>query len=98
MSLRLSEEDKLLEEQIFTEMNEDLHEYKVLEESGQLLKPIKKDIIKKRAIARMSFILAKASNDPDYQKYREHIMRARPYKQKILTKYGSKAKSKVRIK
>ncbi len=98
MSLRLSEEDKLLEEQIFTEMNEDLHEYKVLEESGQLLKPIKKDIIKKRAIARMAFVMAKAASDPDYQKYRELIMKARPYKQKILTKYSSKAKAKVRIK
>jgi hypothetical protein len=98
MSLRLSEEDKDSEEQIFTEMAEDLHEYQVLEEQGQLLKPIKKDIIKKRAIARMSFVMAKAASDPDYMKYRDLIMRARPYKQKILTKYAPKAKSKVRIK
>lgn len=98
MSLRLSEEDKASEEQIFTEMAEDLHEYQVLEENGQLLKPIKKDIIKKRAIARYSFVMAKAASDPDYIKYRDLIMRARPYKQKILAKYASKAKSKVRIK
>ena len=42
--------------------------------------------------------MAKAASDPDYIKYRDLIMRARPYKQKILAKYASKAKSKVRVK
>lgn len=96
MSLRLSEDDKVLEEQIFTEMNEDLHEYKVLEEQGQLMRPLKKEVIKKRARARMAFLLAKAAGDPDYQKYRDFIMKARPYKQKILLKYASKAKMRVK--
>lgn len=96
MSLRLSEEDKLLEEQIFTEMTNELHEVKILEEQGQLMRPLKKEVIKKRARARMAFILAKAASDPDYQKYRELIMKARPYKERVLQKYGSKAKMKIK--
>lgn len=98
MSIRLNEEDQFNMKRVDEELFEDAHDLKILEEQGQLLRPIKKDIIRKRAVARKAFIMAKASSDPDYQKYRDFIMKARPYKEKILAKYGHKAKALVKIK
>ena len=91
MSINLDQADRDALNQ-FVELAEiEMKEHDILQERMKVRVP--KAVIRKRAIHRTAFMLAKANSDSNYEKYAKYVGLMRIYRDKVLRKYGAKAKS-----
>lgn len=96
MTIKLTENDQVIMDEITEAMDvELLQEAQLAESQGR--RANKKDV-HKRVVARTAILLAKASSDPLYPKYKDSILKVKELRSILMTRYSSQAKSMIQKK
>jgi hypothetical protein len=95
-------QDKEIQAKIESQLEQDLSEAKILEESGSVagvMGPARKATKQaklRRALARQCILIAKSEGDPLYEKYAKHFAIVKEMRATLQKKYAGRAKSMLR--